>query len=116
MWNIPRKARLVEIPGLYETEKIPLAKKLIYLHFFLNACDWYVAEFDGDDTFWGYYILNGNEECEWGYTSFAGLRELKICEWVEVSCEPEESWVIRPAHEIEKIDIDPPADIFNRKF
>ena len=43
MWNEPTKEQLAKIPGLYETEGIPLKDKLIYLHFFIGGCDWYVA-------------------------------------------------------------------------
>ena len=53
MWNIPSKKRLERIPKLYETEHIPLKEKFIHLHFFIADCDWYIAEFDGNDLFWG---------------------------------------------------------------
>ena len=67
MWNVPSKERLDKIPRLYETESIPLKDKLIYLHFFLGGCDWYIAEYDGEDLFWGYAILNGDyPECGMG--------------------------------------------------
>ncbi len=26
---------------------------------FINGGDWYIAEYDGDDIFWGFVILNG---------------------------------------------------------
>lgn len=60
MWNIPDKLRLDQIPRLYETESVPVQDKLIYLHFFIGGSDWYVAEFEGEDTFFGYVILNDN--------------------------------------------------------
>ena len=44
---------LDKVPKLYETETIPLKEKLIYLHFFIGGCDWYIAEYDGDNIFWG---------------------------------------------------------------
>ena len=43
MWNVPSKKRLAKIPGLYETEHIPLQEKLVYLHFFIGGCDWFIA-------------------------------------------------------------------------
>jgi len=46
------KERLDRIPRLYETENVPLKDKLIYLHFFIGGCDWYIAEYDGEDLFW----------------------------------------------------------------
>ncbi len=51
MWNIPSKSRLDKIPRLYETDRTPLQDKLISLHFFIGGSDWFVAKFDGDDTF-----------------------------------------------------------------
>ena len=58
MYNTPTTDRLSKIPKLYETEHIPLQDKLIHLHFFIGGCDWYIAEFDGEDLFWGFAILN----------------------------------------------------------
>ena len=56
MWNEPTRKRLAKIPMLYATEDMPLQEKLIYLHFFIGGCDWYVAEFDGKDIFFGYVV------------------------------------------------------------
>jgi hypothetical protein len=106
MWNEPGKARLSKIPKLYETEKTPLTDKMIYLHFFIASCDWYITEYDGEDLFWGYAILNGDYvNAEWGYISFSELKTIKINGWLEVDCETEESWKIRKASEIEKIKV-----------
>ena len=78
MWNIPSKNRLNSIPKLYETESIPLSEKPIHLHFFIGGCDWYIAEYDGNDLFFGYAILNGDlVNAEWGYISFQELKSLK---------------------------------------
>jgi hypothetical protein len=104
MWNEPSKERLSRIPRLYETEDVPLREKLIYLHFFIAGCDWYVVEYDGEDLFFGFAILNHDLECaEWGYVSFAELKELKLNRWLEVDCETEDAWKIRQASEIECI-------------
>jgi len=106
MWNIPTEKRLAKIPKLYETEHDPLKDKLIYLHFFIGGCDWYIAEFDEDDIFFGFAILNNDlQNAEWGYVSFRELREITIQEWLEIDCELEEIWQIRKASEIEKIRI-----------
>lgn len=103
MWNEPSQDRLDQIPMLYETESIPLRNKLIYLHFFIGGCDWYIAEFDGEDTFFGYAIINHDYiNAEWGYISFQELKKIKIT-WVEVDCETEESWHIKSAGEIPDI-------------
>ena len=79
MWNKPTKERLNRIPRLYETESIDLKDKTIHLHFFIGASDWYIAEYDGDDLFFGYAILNDDiQNAEWGYISFTELREINI--------------------------------------
>ena len=51
MWNKPSKEQLAAIPRLYETEKIGSKNKIVHLHFFIGGCDWYVAEFDGEELF-----------------------------------------------------------------
>lgn len=101
MWNVPTKERLDKIPRLYETENVPVENKLIYLHFFIGSCDWYIAEFDGDDVFWGYAILNADlQNAEWGYISFSELREVRVQGWCEVDCELEEYWRVKRFCEI----------------
>ena len=106
MWNIPNKERLAKIPKLYETENTPLNDKMIHLHFFIGGCDWYIAEYDGDDLFFGFAILNNDYEmAEWGYISFGELRAINIDGWLEIDCELEEFWEVKRAIEIEKIRI-----------
>ena len=106
MWNIPTKERLARIPKLYETENVPVKDKLICLHCFLGSCDWYIAEYDGDDLFFGFTILNNDYEmAEWGYVSFNELKSIKVQGWLEVDCELEEIWQVKRAIEIDKIRI-----------
>ena len=79
MWNTPGRKLLYKIPRLYETETIPSGDKLIYLHYFIGDCDWFIAEYDGDDLFFGFAILNSDfEMAEWGYISFAELKSIRI--------------------------------------
>jgi hypothetical protein len=106
MWNVPSKKRLAKIPGLYETEHTPLQDKLVYLHFFIAGCEWFISEYDGDDLFWGFAILNNDlEMAEWGYISFRELKSIKINGRIEIDCELEEYWRVRKASEIEIIRI-----------
>ncbi len=107
MWNKPTKERLNKVPGLYETEDVPLKEKLVHLHFFINGCDWYICETDkGKDIMWGFCILNNDYEmAEWGYVSLSELRSIKIAGWVEVDCEREELWEIKKAVDVDKIRI-----------
>lgn len=105
MWNIPSKERLSKIPKLYETENVPLKDKLVYLHFFIGGCDWFICEYDGDDLFWGFAILNNDlEMAEWGYVSFKELKYINI-NGIEVDCELEEFWNVKKASKIDKIRI-----------
>jgi len=93
------------MPRLYETEHVPLKDKLIHLHLFLGGCDWYVAEFDLGDIFFGFAILNNDYQmAEWGYCSFSELRSIKVG-GLEIDCELEEFWKIRKASEVDKIKI-----------
>ena len=78
MWNTPTQEELSKIPPLYQTEGIPFKDKIIYMHFFIGACDWYIAEYDGEDGFFGYANLGDDLNAEWGYISFRELKETKI--------------------------------------
>jgi hypothetical protein len=101
MWNEPTKKQLDKIPGLYETEETPLKDKIVHMHFFIHGCDWYVAEFDGEVLFFGYALLNGDQQnAEWGYISLNELKELSI-NGIEI--DRDMHWKPKPAREIEKI-------------
>jgi len=103
MWNTPSKERLARIPRLYDSENTPLQEKQIYLHFFIGGCDWYVAEYDGKDLFFGYAILNNDYQmAEWGYFSFAELKALSFS-GIEIDCEHEEYFPVRKASAIDPI-------------
>ena len=98
MWNTPSREQLDLIPRLYETENVPAGDKLIYLHFFIGKCDWFIAEYDGDDLFFGFAILNSDYEmAEWGYISFAELKSISI-HCLEIDCET--NWTLKKASEI----------------
>lgn len=100
MWNEPSQERLSRIPKLYETENIPTPDKIIYLHFLIGGCDCYIAEYDGDDLFFGYAILNGDlQNAEWGYISFSELMFISVG-GIEVDCELEENWTPKPFSEV----------------
>jgi len=105
MWNIPSTERLARIPRLTE-HNIPLQDKLIHLHLFISGCDWFIAEFceQDQDTLWGFVILNNDYDlAEWGYFSLAELKSIKVAGFMEIDCELEEHWRIRPAIEVDKI-------------
>jgi hypothetical protein len=103
MWNEPTKKQLKKVPKFYETEEIPLKDKLIYLHFFIGGCDWYIAEYDGHDLFFGFAILNNDDwNSEWGYISFRELKEIKV-KWLEIENDP--NWKPKKASEVPKIKV-----------
>ena len=102
MWNIPTGNQLSSIPKLYETDAVALKDKSIHLHFFLGGTDWFISEYDGDDTFFGFAILNNDHEmAEWGYISFSELKSIRTDNGIEVDCDC--FWHIRPAGEVELI-------------
>lgn len=101
MWNEPSREQLEKIPRLYETENTPLRDKLIYLHFFIFGSDWFIAEYDGNGTFFGFVILNNDYlNAEWGLISFQELRDLNV-NGFEIDCEI--NWKTVTAAEIYKI-------------
>ena len=101
MWNKPSKEKLETIPKLYETEAVPLKQKQVHLHFFIGGCDWYIAEFDGKDLFFGFAILNSDYEmAEWGYVSFEELKAINLS-GIHIDCET--PWKTCRANEINKI-------------
>lgn len=101
MWNKPTVKQLQVIPGFYQTEKIPTPQKVIHMHFFLGRSSWYVAEFDGEDLFFGFAVLNGDYECaEWGYFSLEELVEINIQGF---QIDRDLHWKPTPAGEIEAI-------------
>lgn len=104
MWNTPSQERLAKLPRLYETGGIAPKDKLVFLHFFIGWSDWYAVEFDGEDLFFGYAILNGDTlNAEWGYFSLSELMSVQVSEGYEIDCELQEYWEVRPAWQVQRI-------------
>jgi len=102
MWNEPNKEELSKLPKLYATDFIAPRDKIIFMHFFIGGCDWYAAEFDGEDLFFGFVILNNDyENAEWGYFSLQELKCIKIKGWCEI--DRDLHWQQRRVSEIDKI-------------
>ncbi len=102
MWNEPSAEKLATTPKLYETEHIPTEDKIIHCHFQIGNCHWFITEFDGVDTMFGFCILNNDlEMAEWGYVGFSELRSIKIQGYLEV--EFDTTWVPIAAGEVELI-------------
>lgn len=101
MWNPPTAEQLDELPRLYQTENTRLHDKVIHMHFYFGDCDWFVAEFDGEDIFFGYVILLGDHEnAEWGYFTLSELSDIAVA-YTEV--EHDLYWEVRPASQVHKI-------------
>jgi hypothetical protein len=79
------------IPVLYATEKEYNKQKKINdslsfndfaiakAHFFIGGTDWYVLEWDGSDSIWGYCILNGDyQNAEYGYASLSEMFSIRV--------------------------------------
>jgi hypothetical protein len=48
-------------------------------HYFCGATDIYICEYDGEDTLFGFTILNGDlQNAEWGYTSLSEITGIPV--------------------------------------
>jgi len=102
MWNRPSTEELVRLPAFYSSEQVPLKEKIIYLHFFLDGCDWYACEYSPEERiFFGFVMLNNDYEmAEWGYFSLEELANIEI-QYLEV--DRDLHWKPRKAIEVEEI-------------
>jgi hypothetical protein len=68
------------LPPLYANAKKPLEDAVVVVKFFSPYAQmtWYVTEFDGRDSMFGYCDL-GMGGAEWGYISLSELESLKVC-------------------------------------
>ena len=98
MWNTPNQEELAKIPRLYATEETKLEEKIIYMHFFVGGCDWWIAEYDGQDSFFGFANLGDPQMAEWGYISFRELKELTLNMAVEV--DRDKHWQLKKFSEV----------------
>lgn len=112
MFNPPPPEILARLPRLYATEDILCPEKVIHLHFFIGACDWYVAEFDGEDVFFGFANLGDPMNAEWGYFKLSDLAGTEVMApvvnaqtqelmgFLPVFVEWDEYWTPRPFSQI----------------
>ena len=71
---LPEGEELERIPALYETERIAFEDKTIHLHYFIGACDWYIAELNPDTLLaFGFANLGDDQSAEWGYVDLDEL-------------------------------------------
>jgi hypothetical protein len=87
-----------QLPKLYATEHVKTADKIAVVKFFTpdSSWTWYVCEFDGCDTFFGFVI---GLEAEWGYISLAELQSARGP--LGLPIERDAYWRPKPMHEAE---------------
>lgn len=66
------------LPALYANENKPLDEALVIAKFFnpYGAGTFYITEFDGEDTMFGFVALGMGGD-EWGYISLSELMSIK---------------------------------------
>jgi len=101
MLNTPTATRLARLPRLYQTENTPISDKAHPSPFFIGSCDWFIAEYDGDDLIFGFAVLGGDwQNAEWGYISFNELKDVRAHGVLHVDCELEHYWKVRKSSEV----------------
>jgi hypothetical protein len=69
--------QLAKCPSLRETDG--MKEHPAIFHYFYGSTDMYVCEFDGEDTLFGFTILNGDlQNAEWGYTSLSEITAIPV--------------------------------------
>ena len=69
--------QLKKCPNIGETDG--MKEHPAIFHYFCGATDMYICEFDGDDTMFGFTILNGDlDNSEWGYSSLSEIAGIPI--------------------------------------
>jgi hypothetical protein len=69
--------QLKKCPTLRETDG--LKEHPAMFHYFCGATDIYICEFDGEDTMFGFTILNGDlYNSEWGYSSLSEITAIPV--------------------------------------
>jgi hypothetical protein len=75
----PDAEQAATIPPLYGTEDVPAAEKVLHLHYFAAACDWWIAEYDpATGEAFGYACLGDPQNAEWGYLHLPELEQVNV--------------------------------------
>jgi hypothetical protein len=74
--------QLEKCPKLRETDgmnRTLVREHPAKFHYFFGSTDIYICEFDGEDTLFGFTILNGDlDNSEWGYTSLSEITSIPV--------------------------------------
>jgi len=77
MINKPTEKQLNKLPKLYTQENI--FDPMVRMKFFFGGWTWYIIEFDGKDTFFGWVINDSFPDgAELGYVNFNELKSLRV--------------------------------------
>lgn len=70
--------KTVKVPGIMETDRIPMENKIIPLHYFCASGDWWIAEadFDTGEAFGYVKLASYPDGAEWGYIDLNELETL----------------------------------------
>jgi hypothetical protein len=72
------KAIEKKIPALYSQDGLGM-KAIVHAKFFAGAATWYITEYDGEDTFFGWADLGHGPGCaELGYISKSELENFSL--------------------------------------
>lgn len=82
-WDILKNLENIieQIPGPYGQDGVPADDKIVYLHYFINGCNWYITERDNwgvQYQMFGYANLGDDEMAEWGYVGVPELEESRV--------------------------------------
>ena len=94
MQAIPTIDDLKQLPRLRPKKEISYEETIIYYHLYISKCEWFVAEFDGEDLLYGFVIVNGDfSGGKWGYFSYLDLHKI---ESDNLKVDNDASWKVGP--------------------
>jgi hypothetical protein len=71
------ESQLAKCPKLGATDG--MKEHPAIFHYFCGATDVFICEYDGEDTMFGFTILNGDlDNAEWGYTSLSEITGIPV--------------------------------------
>ena len=79
LFREPPEEVLYRMPGIHETEHIPIDEKVLALHFIRGTSHWYAAEFDGEKRrFYGFVTDENPANTAWTYFSLGEFLLLNL--------------------------------------
>jgi hypothetical protein len=97
---VPSEQELALIPKLYSTDSVKADDKIVYVHYFIGGCDWYIFELDQKEWLaFSWANLNDLQNAELGYISIAELASIKVG-WACV--ERDLHWTHKPFGQVQR--------------